>query len=579
MKHRKIISSAIIASMIANTMSWAFYVSLINIALTPKIFAADAIFDQLENNFDLANPNANRNATTSAQDIVEKYKNADSGENLSGKISEKYVGKAESTNLNVGKYGTPNSNESVMSNAVSDGKSIGKAVQLPSMSGGTINSNYTKEGAKLLSRDSSGNIGISNNPNTTAGTKTSTGELFSSEQKHSDVQFNAGGRYGDENGFINDIKNRKSQLFEAQSYDGVAYRTLVNANKENPASTIKPNDPMFNAGRNEIGNAVAGTGNWLQNCNTETSKQTITTHYPDYKEFYCNSPKKDNFNSCTITRDFSVPVYISGGNGDMSMCGDNCVRVWFGRRDDNYWNDGVYDNSLTLKFHPDAKLATAKIINAEWDDHMRVTLDGTQIFAHIDGAYRSSNYPSPQGQWELKKSWKLDKVYDITEQVKTSVYQEQDREVTMASRVWVGGGGEGYFEVEMTFENMKLEDKHIQEPAGCFDAVQTPNSFCRFDRFVNMDVGTKRLPESVLKMATPLYKGDTGYLTWKTNLEGYFCDPLAKEKLCSYDAKGNIMKDPTGKDLCYNYDDIKNMPDACSTYKNDAACVLNSCAE
>lgn len=578
MKHRKIISSAIIASMIANTMSWAFYVSLINIALTPKIFAADAIFDQLENNFDLANPNANRNATTSAQDIVEKYKNADSGENLSGKISEKYVGKAESTNLNVGKYGTPNSNESVMSNAVSDGKSIGKAVQLPSMSGGTINSNYTKEGAKLLSRDSSGNIGISNNPNTTAGTKTSTGELFSSEQKHSDVQFNAGGRYGDENGFINDIKNRKSQLFEAQSYDGVAYRTLVNANKENPASTIKPNDPMFNAGRNEIGNAVAGTGNWLQNCNTETSKQTITTHYPDYKEFYCNSPKKDNFNSCTITRDFSVPVYISGGNGDMSMCGDNCVRVWFGRRDDNYWNDGVYDNSLTLKFHPDAKLATAKIINAEWDDHMRVTLDGTQIFAHIDGAYRSSNYPSPQGQWELKKSWKLDKVYDITEQVKTSVYQEQDREVTMASRVWVGGGGEGYFEVEMTFENMKLEDKHIQEPAGCFDAVQTPNSFCRFDRFVNMDVGTKRLPESVLKMATPLYKGDTGYLTWKTNLEGYFCDPLAKEKLCSYDAKGNIMKDPTGKDLCYNYDDIKNMPDACSTYKNDAACVLNSCA-
>lgn len=581
MKTRKLIASTIIASMLANTMSWAFYVSLINMVMTPKIYAADAIFDQLENNFDLANPNANRNATTSAQDIVEKYKNADSGENLSGKISDKYVGKADSINLDVGKYGALNSNESVMSNAASDGKSIGKTVQLPSMTGGTINSNYTKEGAKLLSRDSSGNIGISNNTNTTAGTKTSTGELFSSEQKHSDIQFNSGGRYGDEDGFINDIKNRKSQLFEAQSYDGVAYRTLVNANKDNPASNIKPNDPMFNAGRNEIGNAVAGTGNWLQSCNTETKKQTITTHYPDYKEFYCNSPKKDNFNSCTITRDFSVPVYISGGNGDMSMCGDNCVRVWFGRRDDNYWNDGVYDNSLTLKFHPDAKLATAKIINAEWDDHMRVTLDGTQIFAHIDGEYRNSNYPSPQGPWELKKSWKLDKVYDITDQVRNSVYQEVDREVTMASRVWVGGGGEGYFEVELTFENMKLEDKHIQEPAGCFDAVQTPNSFCRFDRFVNMDVGTKRLPETVLKMATPLYKGDTGFLTWKTNLEGYFCDPLAKEKLCSYDAKGNIMKDAAGKDLCYNYDDIKNMPDACGTYKNDAACVLDTqtCAE
>nr|UGK56176.1 hypothetical protein [Escherichia coli] len=61
--------------MIANTMSWAFYVSLINIALTPKIFAADAIFlTSLKTIFNLANPNANRNATTSAQDIVEKYK-------------------------------------------------------------------------------------------------------------------------------------------------------------------------------------------------------------------------------------------------------------------------------------------------------------------------------------------------------------------------------------------------------------------------------------------------------------------------------------------------------------------------
>ncbi len=78
-------------------------------------------------------------------------------------------------------------------------------------------------------------------------------------------------------------------------------------------------------------------------------KKTVTTHYPDYKEFYCNSPKQDNsLSSCTITRDFSVPVYISGGNGDMSMCGDNCVRIWFGRRDDNYWSDGVFDNELTL---------------------------------------------------------------------------------------------------------------------------------------------------------------------------------------------------------------------------------------
>lgn len=41
------------------------------------------------------------------------------------------------------------------------------------------------------------------------------------------------------------------------------------------------------------------------------------------------------------------------------------------------------------------------------------------------------------------------------------------------------------------------------------------------------------------------------------------------------------MKDANGKDLCYNYEEIKSMPDACSAYKNDAACVLDkqTCAE
>ncbi|MBL1958247.1 hypothetical protein ELI66_30085, partial [Klebsiella pneumoniae] len=94
----------------------------------------------------------------------------------------------------------------------------------------------------------------------------------------------------------------------------------------------------------------------------------------------------------------------------------------------------------------------------------------------------------------------------------------------------------GYFEVELIFENIKLEDKHIQEPAGCYEAVKKTDSFCRFDRFNDLDVGTKRLPQSILQYASPLYDGDTNNITWKTNLEGYFCDPLGKEKLCQYDA-------------------------------------------
>jgi conjugal transfer mating pair stabilization protein TraN len=84
-----------------------------------------------------------------------------------------------------------------------------------------------------------------------------------------------------------------------------------------------------------------------------------------------------------------------------------------------------------------------------------------------------------------------------------------------------------------------------------------------------------------LQYASPLYEGDQGNLTWKTNLEGYFCDPLGKEKLCQYDASGNILKDVNGNEACYNYDQIKNMPDACSKYSTNSACTMSSqtCAE
>ncbi|HBY2047988.1 TPA: conjugal transfer protein TraN, partial [Klebsiella pneumoniae] len=111
--------------------------------------------------------------------------------------------------------------------------------------------------------------------------------------------------------------------------------------------------------------------------------------------------------------------------------------------------------------------------------------------------------------------------------------------------------------------------------------VKQTGSFCRFDRFADLDVGTKRLPQSILQYASPLYEGDQGNLTWKTNLEGYFCDPLGKEKLCQYDSSGNILKDEKGNEACYNYDQIKNMPDACSKYSTNSACTMSSqtCAE
>lgn len=577
---KKIISLILSVSIITNTLSWAYYVTLINMVLTPRVYAANEIYESLENTFDLSNPAANRTATVTTDDILEKYNNSQNGSYTEKLNSYDNTG---SSSVDMSKYsGKQFSNEDVLNFAKTDGADIAGTVSLPKMNGNNITINGTENGGKLLSRNEDGSISISPNPN--AGgriTGTNTGEMYSSEQKNADVQFNADDSYGDEKGFVEDIKNRKSQLFTANSYDGQAYRSLVSATKSNPIPNISPNDPMFTSGRSEIANAAAGTGQWLQNCSTQTTTSTIDKHTPDYKEYYCNAPKKDNYSSCTITREFSVPVYISGGNGDLNVCGDNCIRVWFGRHGDDYFDEGVHENSMSLHFHQDAVIKSAKIVSAEWDDHMQVKIDNTQIFAHIDGEYRDPGYGSPRNGLERKTSNKLQEPIDVTEQVKKSVYDESDNEVEMSSTVWVGGKGEGYFEVELIFENIKLEDKHIQEPAGCYEAVKKTDSFCRFDRFNDLDVGTKRLPQSILQYASPLYDGDTNNITWKTNLEGYFCDPLGKEKLCQYDASGNILKDADGNDACYNYDDIKTMPDACSKYSTNSSCSMSkqSCAE
>ncbi|MDK9455493.1 hypothetical protein QNH88_24745, partial [Klebsiella pneumoniae] len=63
MQFKRAVSLAVAVSIVTNTLSWAYYVTLINIVMAPKVYAANEIYEQLENNFDLSNPAANRTST------------------------------------------------------------------------------------------------------------------------------------------------------------------------------------------------------------------------------------------------------------------------------------------------------------------------------------------------------------------------------------------------------------------------------------------------------------------------------------------------------------------------------------
>ncbi|WP_326491835.1 hypothetical protein [Klebsiella pneumoniae] len=223
-------SLAVAVSIVTNTLSWAYYVTLLNIVMAPKVYAANEIYEQLENNFDLANPAANRTSTVTTEDILEKYKNS---ENPSYTDKINGFDSTNSSSMDLKKYGGKTfTNDDVLNYAKTDGSDIAGTVMLPNMNGNNINIKGSENGGKLLSRNRDGSISISNNPNPGGAiTSTKTAEMYSSEQNNADVQFNAGDSYGDEKGFINDIKTRKSQLFTANSYDGQAYRSLVAATK------------------------------------------------------------------------------------------------------------------------------------------------------------------------------------------------------------------------------------------------------------------------------------------------------------------------------------------------------------
>lgn len=48
MLFKRTVSLAVAVSIVTNTLSWAYYVTLINIVMTPKVYAANEIYEQLE---------------------------------------------------------------------------------------------------------------------------------------------------------------------------------------------------------------------------------------------------------------------------------------------------------------------------------------------------------------------------------------------------------------------------------------------------------------------------------------------------------------------------------------------------
>lgn len=147
-----------------------------------------------------------------------------------------------------------------------------------------------------------------------------------------------------------------------------------------------------------------------------------------------------------------------GGTGRVEYCGDGCIDIYLGQVGDDYLHDSCsapHDQNYAIYVELPQYIDSAQLMGAKWDDHIRVTI-GNQI-AYISDYYNSD----PPSQCELAKSWCWgedlpgalcsgirpanhgDDPIDVT-----GIFK-QGGQIDTNTRVWVGGGGEGYARVRV----------------------------------------------------------------------------------------------------------------------------------
>ena len=595
-KHDKAIATALV---IGYSSVFVIHPAVLGIlfgsVLSPgRAFAdeSERIYQQIQNTYQTTPESiASENKL---QEVQNKYsdnnESSDSSvtQSLSAKINSYATESNSSSSLDMSKYSSTDFSstyQSTFDEAAAGGVGINK-LQQPGVDGNNININYAPSGTSSMQRQPDGSLQSipTNDPVVTH--ETSSQKLYINGSK-----FDAGSDYSpsDDQRLMDHTKQRVSAASAGEaSPTGVAYRTIHDIRSNNYPQTISRNDQIFTSAKSSINEALTATGDWSANCTKGTNVTTRSVHYASWQEHVCQTPKKDNYQSCQLKRDLGVPVYISGGdaNGSLSICGDNCVTLTVGRLANNYLNGGActtFNHTIYMHFNKGTKIKSAVLSSARWDDHLKISLGGEEIFKHIRRTVVTGQniaWPVNNVDCEESTEWTLGTAssnahvsgpIDVTSKIQSALdANSANASIPFEQSVAVGDGGEAYSQITIYFENMKFQNTVEQEPAGCYDALNESNGICRIDKWTPIEQGTRMYPDSVLAYGKdhPLYPGDTGYLTWSANADGYACDPLAKQPLCTTDSNGTQH--------CYNYETIKNLPDGCANYSNNSMCVEKS---
>lgn len=202
--------------------------------------------------------------------------------------------------------------------------------------------------------------------------------------------------------------------------------------------------------------SATSTGVVLPNSTTNpTGTVTISSMYDLLSRSTAATSEPRQLFNCTVDRTITLDevtlndiIAYNGGSGGIMACGQGCLQLVLGTVGNNYWSGtcGLYQHDVSFWVQRPDRVISATLMNARFDDHIQVSMDGSLIWAHASGwtDLSSTSYPPGTSWWrgtpycERSTSWNINPGVDFTSAIAVAGAHN------FKIRVAVAGGGEGY---------------------------------------------------------------------------------------------------------------------------------------
>lgn len=560
------------------------------------------LLDQLKDKYNLDDPYRNhQNSGGVYQTIGQPVSNS---RNLESEI--KSAASTKAINLPPPQEDTSNP-ENTLQKYESQSLSIGLSHGTPTGDeSGNVNLKYAKSGTRKIERNSSGKLIISNTNEPVEYVDGANPEDYlSNEINRNDSNFNADHAYGNNDMLHNEGALTHGSLSTGNSGTARAYQSVTQSADKALNTSINANAGWLEPSRNAFEDVQDNDGNFFTSCTSTTETNQQTMQYPGHDEHTCQKSSANNLDFCEVERNVRVPIVV-GGSG-FTSCGLGCYEISIGETGNNYLGQNgcaVYEESKSITLNLTDGIELEKVVvDGYVDDHIEFEIDNKLAFSLVDGAVSYTrelpniNYGNCENGGNVDKGrwyYEGDKTFGF----KRHFIEGVNKPYKFGWNVLVGGDGEYLGKVQFYFKDTTGQgfgETETQFPEGCKDKVkanilngggldkmhsqgltdeQIGYSFCRFDEYKPLEVGTRNYPAEIISKLGAMYPGDTGNKTWKYSLGGYRCDPLGGQDYC-------IASAETGLQECFDWDDLLDIENQCEVYENDDSCseVSRECTD